>query len=194
MHKFINEIIIKIKNNGIILVIGGSIYLIGIILGLIFNSSANISFYEEYAVNFYSLILLPSSNTFGFFIKRILNLILLFIPVILLAFNNLTVYVNFIFVFYKGFVLSISLKCLFIIFGFNGILLFLFLSLIQNLFTTIAIILFILLISSNNCKDKNQRVNLTIKVAIISILLALIGIILEWFLTICILRPFNFYF
>lgn len=193
MQKIIKELIIKIKNNRVILLIGGVIYLLGIILGLFFNSQGS-AFYEEYAVNFYSLSLLPSSSAVGFLFKRILNLLLLFIPVILFAFNGFTLYLNFIFVFYKGFVLSISLKCLFVIFGFNGILIFIFLSLIQNVITTTAIILFILLISSINCTNKNQIINYVVKFAIISLLIALLGIIIETLLIICILRPFNFYF
>lgn len=194
MQKIIKELIIKIKNNGAIIILGGIVYLLGIVLGLIFSSSSNANFYEEYAINFYSLVLLPSSSAFAFLLKRIFNLVLLFIPLVLLSFNKFTNYFNFIFVFYKGFVLSISLKCLFLIFGFSGIFLFIFLSLIQSVTTTISIILFILLISANNCVTKKQLTNYIIKVTLISITIALLGLLVEFFLIISILRPFNFYF
>ena len=193
MQNLLKDLITKIKTNASITFIGTSVYILGIILALIFSAESLTEFYKEYALNFYVTALNPSSSSFSFLFKRILNVFLLYIPVVLLSFNQISVYFNFVIVFYSGFTLSLSLKGLFILFKFNGIFVFLFLSLIQSVLTAISIIIFILLIKANPCDNRNF-LKYVIKVTVISLIIALIGVFVEFLFLVTIIRPFNFFF
>ncbi len=192
MQKLINEITLKIKNNLVILYVGIGVFLLGTLLGVFFITGDLLVSYKEYALNFYSSALSPSSSAIKFSLIRILNVVLLFIPILLLSLNDFTVYINFIFVFYKGFIISLSFRCLIAVLGFNGLMIFLFLSLIQTVITTFAIILFILITVSKNCKT--SRGKYVFKNFIICFIICILGILAEFLFLICILRPFNFYF
>ncbi len=192
MQKLINELTLKIKNNLVVLYVGAIVFFLGILLGVFFITSDILATYEEYALNFYSNTLSPSSSVIKFMLTRILNVLLLFIPIVLLSLNGLTVYLNFIFVFYKGFILSLSFRCLIAVLGINGLIVFLFLSLLQTVITTLSIMLFILIMHSKNCKT--DRSTYALKNFIICFIICLVGILAEFLFLICILRPFNFYF
>ncbi len=192
MQKLINELTLKIKNNLIILYVGMTVFFLGILLGVFFTTSDILATYEEYALNFYSNTLSPSSSAIKFLFTRIINVLLLFIPILLLSLNGVTVYINFIFVFYKGFIVSLSFRCLIAVLGLNGLIIFIFLSLLQTVITTLSIVLFILIMHSKNCKT--DRATYILKNFLICFIICLVGILAEFLFLICILRPFNFYF
>lgn len=192
MQSLIKNLKVIIKNNYVVLVVGLVVFLLGVILGFFAFNDTVTSLYNDYALNFYTLALSGSSIKFMF--TRIGNLILLFIPVIILSFNPFTIYLNLILVFYKGLVLTISFKCLFLVLSFNGLVVFLILSLIQSVLTVLSILLFIVLAISNKCNNKSVYLNNLIKITLVCLSVALIGITIEFLLLITVVRPFNFYF
>ncbi|MBR2376430.1 MAG: hypothetical protein IKA85_01460 [Clostridia bacterium] len=192
MVELIKNIKIVIKNNYFLVILGLAIFGVGTIAGFFALSDNVLDFYNERALNFYSLAL--GGSTVKFIFIRISNLFLLFIPIIILSLNSFSNYISFIFVFYKGVVLTISFKCLFVVFGFNGIIIFIVLSLIQSITTVISMLAFIILSSSNKCKNKDVFFKNLIKISVFTLIIALIGILLEFILLVTFLKPFNFYF
>ncbi len=194
MSKFLKGFTSFIKKNYTIFIIGAVFYLLGAVLAFIIKSENILSFYEGIALNFYEQILVPSVSPIKFLIKRVLNLILLYVLILVFSLTKFSLYLNFIFVLYKGFVLSVSLKCLFLCFNFSGVLIFIFLSFIQNVITVFSIILVVVLL---RLKDYDKRCNFKsyyIKSILFSFIIAILGIIIEFILLVCIIRPFNFYF
>ena len=103
MGKFLKSFTAFIKKNYLIFIIGIAFYLLGITIALIVKSESVLNFYEEIALNYFEKIILPSSSPIKFLINRIINLILLFLFVFLFSLSKFSLYLNFIFVLYKGF-------------------------------------------------------------------------------------------
>ena len=195
MKGVIDKIIKNITKNPFILFVNGFLFVVMLILGGIFGVNDNtISIFSDNVYNYYISILSVNSSGFAFVFNQIFNIALCFVPVFLLSLNIYTFFINFIFVGYRGFILGISFRVILNVFSINGLIVWLFLIFLQNLILTFSICLFmcnayILL----NCKNKFY-INKLFRYLIISLIVALIGVIIKCIFVFCIFKPLNLYF
>ncbi len=195
MKSVVDKIIKNINANPFVLIVNGFVFVLALFLGGFLGvNESSLSIFTDNVCNYYVSVLALESSLLLFFIKRLLNIALFFIPIALLCLNRYSFFVTFIFVGYRGFILGISFKVILTAFSFNGLIIWLFLIFIQNLALTFAIVIFLSNVYSDvycNCKVNKIKFN---RYLIISLLIAVIGAVLELLLLICVFRPLNLYF
>ena len=157
-------------------------------------NDTSITIFTDNVSNYYITVLALDSSVFVFLLKRLLNLVLLFLPVAILCLNKYSFFITFAFVGYRGFILGVSFRVIFTAFSFNGLIVWLFLIFIQNLIVTFSIVVFLCNVYSDVYCDGKINYKKFNRYLLISLILALVGIALEYLLVICIFRPLNLYF
>ena len=195
MKSIVDKIIKNINANPFVLMVNGFVFIVALFLGGFLGvNESSVSIFTDSVCNYYISVLALDSSLILFFIKRIVNIALFFLPIALLCLNRYSFFITFVFVGYRGFILGISFKVILTAFSFNGFVVWLFLIFIQNLVVTFAIVVFLSNIFSDvycDVKLNNKKFN---RYLIISLLIALVGAIIEFLLLICIFRPLNLYF
>ena len=125
---------------------------------------------------------------------RIINSALILLLVALLSLNKYTFYLIFVVLFYRGFILGLACKLFISELLVLGAITFAFLVLIQAVFITISIIVFISLTYKKVEKIDNCAINLVIKSYITSLIIAILGCAIEFIFILTLFRPLNFYF
>lgn len=195
LNGIIKELKIFIRNNSAKLLLCLAICLFGFILGIFLSNKDEVTqIFSSKVINFYVIILDADYSPIKFLFTRFINLIFLLLLIFLLSTNKITIYFIPFLIFYRAYILAISLRFFILNLGINGIMIFIFSTFLQNVLLTLAIIIFFIRILEINCvctkKLINNSVNILIKIAII----ALVGIILEFILVNFIFRPLNLYF
>ena len=195
MLNILNDIKNNINKNYVILLVGGAVYIIGVILGLILPSTETSSaLFYSYAENYYCSVLSIDASPFSTFLTRILNSILVLILTALLCSNIYTFFLAFIILLYRGFIIGYVFILFILSLGFNGIITYLFLVLIQNVIISFAILLFMVNIYGKvNCSC-NNLIKTLLNYLITSFIICLIGCLIEFILLTCLFRPLNLYF
>ena len=195
MKSIVDKIIKNINANPFILIVNGFVFVLALLLGGFLGvNDSSISIFTDSVCNYYISVLALDSSLILFFIKRIINIALFFIPIALLCLNRYSFFITFVFVGYRGFILGISFKVILTAFSFNGFVIWLFLIFIQNIILTFAIVIFLSNVYSGvycDCKFNSKKF---IRYLIISLIIAVVGAILEFLLLICVFRPLNLYF
>ncbi len=192
MADYINLIIKHLKNKRNIALICAIIFIFGVILGAILSLSESfLCFYRDFLLSYFDRIF--SRETFGvsYLFKRLILCLVLFLIIGLSSLNKYTFYLTFLILFYRGYVLGLAFKLFIGELLINGIFFFLFLVLVNALFTALAITLFICLYYT---KTSTNNINCILKHLLLCSIIAIFGLIIEFIFIVAIFRPFNFYF
>lgn len=195
MKNLINEIIFNLKRAQVIVIIGILVFILGVILGVFVALPEEIfEIHNAKLYEYYSQIFSLDKFGISFLIKRIFNSFLILLLVFLLSLNKYTYYLNFLILFYRGFVLGFAGKLFITKIFVTGAIMFTFLIVIQALFLALAIIIFMSIIYLKNYKIDDCTLKLMLKSLLISFIVAVIGATLEFIFIITLFRPLNLYF
>lgn len=184
----------NIKNNFTLFITLIIVFVLGALLGALITLDNFNDFFIENVINFYNLALSRNNSPIKYFFINVLNNFILFSIIFFVSLNKFAYYLNFIFLFLKGFSLIFGFRCFFITFGLGGIFLFLILLTIDVLITSLSIIIFIVnTYKKISCKDKFYK-NYLLKCAILSLIISIIGTLIEFIFLIFIFRPFITFF
>lgn len=195
MKNLVNEVIFNLKRSKNLLLLGGIIFVLGLVLGFILNLNEDIFIiHNDNMYLYYSQVFCSEKIGISLLIKRCLSVLLVLVLVALFSLNKYTIYLNFIVLFYRAFTLGIAGKIFICQIAITGAIMFIFLILVQALFMSISILLFIILIYNYMKKCGDMQINFILKTYLISSIVAIIGCILEFLLIIMLFRPLNLYF
>lgn len=194
MQKFINFLISTFNNRKTLFLICASIFIVGVILGCVLTLSEDfICFYKDFLVGYFEK-LFNKKGVFSFLIKRILTCSLILTLIFLLSLNKVTFYVIFFILFYRAFILGLALKLFLSNLLLNGAFIFLFLVFINAVCFSLAIIFYILSSFKKFEKINKCNINYLLNKLLFSIIIAILGCIIEFIFLALIIRPLNFYF
>ncbi len=195
MKSIVDKIIKNINANPFVLIVNGFVFVLALLFGVFIGvNETSISIFTDNVCNYYLSVLALDSSIFAFFIKRLLNIALFYLLISLLCLNKYSFFISFIFVGYRGFILGVSFKVILTTLSFNGFVIWLFLIFIQNIIFTFSIVIFLSNVYSDvycNSKFNDKKY---VRYLIVSLILAVLGALIELFLLICVFRPLNFYF
>lgn len=195
MKNLVNEVIFNLKRSKNLLLLGGIVFVLGLLLGFILNLNEDIFIiHNDNMYLYYSQVFCSEKIGISLLIKRCLSVLLVLLLVALFSLNKYTIYLNFIVLFYRAFTLGVAGKIFISQIAITGAIMFIFLILVQALFMCISILLFIILIYNYMKKCCDMQINFILKTYLISSIVAIIGCILEFLLIIMLFRPLNLYF
>lgn len=195
MKNIFCEIFLNIKRSKNIVIFALIIFGVGLVLGIFLSVSEEIfDIHKSHLFLYYDKIFCSEKLGLSLLFKRIINSILLLLLVALFSLNKYTFYLNFVVLFYRAFILGVACKLFISELLILGAIVFIFLILVQAVFISFAIIVFMAIIYNRNDKVDNCLLNLIIKSYIISLIIAGIGCIIEFIFIITLFRPLNFYF
>ena len=195
MKNLVNEVIFNLKRSKNLLLLGGIVFVFGLLLGFILNLNEDIFIiHNDNMYLYYSQVFCSEKIGISLLIKRCLSVLLVLLLVALFSLNKYTIYLNFIVLFYRAFTLGVAGKIFISQIAITGAIMFIFLILVQALFMCISILLFIILIYNYMKKCCDIQINFILKTYLISSIVAIIGCILEFLLIIMLFRPLNLYF
>ncbi len=174
-----------------------AVYVLGIVLGVIFFSEHEKVLFADNVLDFLVLALCKSSSPISLFWSRIINALALFT---LFALTSLTIYLSplhYFIIIYRGYVLGAAGIVFITNFKITGLVLFVFCVFLQNLITTLSLILYSTIaykLSDNFDKCKNFNYKAYVFASFVFFLISVIGALIELILLLLILRPLNFYF
>ncbi len=176
-------------------ILQGAALIIGIILGATVNITPFIyRYYATNAQNYYSLVMYANSSCTSVLFERIASNLGYFIIYFVLGLAGALFAVSLLITAYRGYVLGLVAGIFASQFGLTGILIFVFLVMIQNLITSAALCFAIILGSELKkicCKD--FIANYAVICAALYIV-SLVGALIEALILGLLLRPLNFYF
>lgn len=185
------------QSQKILLIVFACCYVIGLILGIVFFSEAEKVFFAKNVVDFLVCTLSKEGNVGGLLLLRILNSLALFVVFALFLLCSWLIPFPALIVVYRGYVLGAALVAFLSGFGITGAVLFVFCVFLQNVITTVALIVFTA-VACDFIKKARKLCNLNIKdyvlALIIAFLISVIGALVEFILLSLIFRPLNFYF
>lgn len=195
MKNLINEIIFNLKRSQTIVIIGIVTFIVGLLLGIFITLPDEIfEIHNTHLFCYYNEIFCAEKVGLSLLFRRIINTALLLLLVFLLSLNKFTFYLNFVVLFYRAFVLGVAGRLFITQILITGAIMFVFLILIQALFISLAIIVFISIIYCRNDKIDDCTLKLMVKSYIVSLIIAVIGCIIEFAFIIMLFRPLNLYF
>ena len=195
MKNLVNEVIFNLKRSKNLLLLGGIVFVLGLLLGFILNLNEDIFIiHNDNMYLYYTKVFCIEKIGISLLIKRCLSVLLVLLLVALFSLNKYTIYLNFIVLFYRAFTLGVAGKIFISQIAITGAIMFIFLILVLALFMCISILLFIILIYNYMKKCCDMQINFILKTYLISSIVAIIGCILEFLLIITLFRPFNLYF
>lgn len=193
MLNFVSKFVCLVKKQNVLSLVLGLIFLFGFILGVLTPFFVAVSeLFGLIDLVYVKAVLDPTVSLFGFLFKRILYLAVLFLVVFAFSLNKITYYFNFFILFIRAYFLGIAFNANLSSLGVFGLVLFVFAVFLQGFFACLGIFYFILVTFENkNCKPNAQ---ILLNKAIISFLIALFGVIIEFIVLAFIFRPLSFYF
>ena len=195
MKNLVCEIFSNIKRSKNIVIISLVVFLVGFLLGLIITVNDEIFvIHKSHLFLYYEKIFSNEKLGLSLLISRIINSLFILVFVGVFSLNKYTFYLNFLVLFYRAFILAIIGKIFILELLVLGAILYVFLILVQAIFISIAIIVFMAIIYNKNGIINNCFFSLIIKAYLISAVIAIIGSIIEFLLIIMLFRPLNLYF
>lgn len=191
MKYLLNAIFIFLNRSKIFVIsIAVTFVLAIIIIGWILP--INLEVYEIFKANvlsYYNVAFCLEISVFEIFIKRLFTLALILVVVLLLSLNKYTIYLNFIIVIFRGFLLGIALKIFLLETLLVGFFTFLFLVFIESLFLVFSIALLISIIKYN---QSNCEKTILLKSYLFCLAVSVIGVIIECLLILTLFRLLNY--
>ena len=194
-----NRIFIEIKQNifkNQAVFIGGIVvFILGLLLGFFLPSVETVdNLFYGFSSDYFNKIMCIDASPFSVLLTRIFNSLLLILLVCILCFNKYSFYFNFVIIIYRGFIIGYTFIVFVLNLGFSGVITYLFLVLVQNVFVTFAVILLITNVYDKLICKNDKYINILINYSIISYGICLVGALFEFILIVCLFRPLNLYF
>ncbi len=190
----INEKIKTIKSSFKLIIFFAMCYVFGIALGLFFkNDCYNPGIYNAVS-NYYIIIFDICSSVLSIFFKRILTCLGVFAIVFLLGLNNISVYLASIIFFYKGLILGSVASVFFCNFGISGIIVYIFLVVIQSVIITAGMILIAVLNAYVSDLPFKCKTKILIENFILCFIVCVAGALYELLFLTFVLRPLTLWF
>ena len=170
------------------------VYVLAVIVGIIFSSSTERLFLTENIIEFYKNILTKSGNLSGLIFSRLFSDIMVFTLFFGLSFSVYLLPINYIIIFYRGYILGVTAGLFLTILSVSGIMLYIFAVLIPNIITSVCLIFFTIecmFIRKKKCK---QASNKCVNYLFLSFFASLIGLVIELVFILFFIRPLNFNF
>lgn len=195
MKSFISSILLSLKKSKNLVIISLILFAVGFILGVFLTINEEIfEIHKSHLFSYYSKIFCNEKLGVKILFTRIINSALILLLVALLSLNKYTFYLIFVVLFYRAFILGLACKLFIAELLVLGAITFAFLVLIQAVFITISIIVFITLTFNKIEKIDNCAINLVVKSYLISLIIAVLGCLIEFLFILTLFRPLNFYF
>lgn len=195
MKSILDEILSSLKKSKNLVIISVILFLIAFLLGVFLTLNEEIfEIHKSHLFSYYTKIFCEEKLGIKILFTRIINSALILLLVALLSLNKYTFYLIFVVLFYRGFILGLACKLFISELLVLGAITFAFLVLIQAVFITISIIVFISLTYKKVEKIDNCAINLVIKSYITSLIIAILGCAIEFIFILTLFRPLNFYF
>ncbi len=187
----------KIKNNLTFLIIGGSLYVVGIILGIFFLGKDNIShLFFENVYNYFFKIFDPYSSPVSTSFIMLLTCIGYTVVFFGLSFTFFTYPLQFIIIIYRGVIIGGIARYFITCFGINGFVLYFFVTLPQNLIITAGLLLSSVLNFDHvtNLCDNKPNIKVMLFNSLLGLAVCFTAIIYGLLVVVVIVRPMNIYF
>ncbi len=170
------------------------VYLLAIIVGIVFSSEIERFFLTNNIIEFYKNVLTQEGNLTGLIFSRFFSDIMLFALFFALSFCTFLLPINYIIIFYRGYILGLTAGLFLSILSVSGVMLYIFAVFIPNIISSVCLTFFSIecfYVRKKNCKSNTNK---CLNYLILSFLISLIGLIIEMVFIIFFLRPINFYF
>ncbi len=170
------------------------VYVLAIIVGIIFSSEIEKFFLTNNIIEFYRNVLTKEGNLAGLVFSRLFSDIMLFALFFALSFISFLLPINYIIIFYRGYILGVTAGLFLSVLSVSGVMLYIFAVLIPNIISTVCLTFFTVecyYLRKKNCKN---HINKCLNYLLLSFLVSLIGLIIEIVFIIFFLRPINFNF
>lgn len=171
-----------------------AVYILAIIIGVIFSSSLERFFLTQNVIEFYKNVLTKKGNLTELIFSRLFSDLIQFAIFFGLSFVVFLLPINYILIFYRGYILGVTAGLFITVLSVSGIMLYIFAVLIPNIITTVCLIFLsteCFYIKKKKCKN---HINRCINYLVFSWGLSLVGLIIEILFVLCFLRPLNFNF
>ena len=189
--KFINSV----KNKKFLTCLFAFSYLLGIILGVVLNTNKDNLEIIEVIKNYRNIALGLYSNPIKLTVTRILNNFFYFLILYLCCYKIYLCVFNLVIFVYRGIILGSIALSFFEALGIEGIILYLFLIIVQNVLVTFCLFYSAIIIYRlrSVCQEKYTN-NVFLKYLFVGYLLSIIVALYEFLFLFLILRPLNLYF
>lgn len=193
MLLIVKNIINNIKRNSTLFIVLLITFFLGILFGFFITLDNFNDFFIENVISFYNLALAKNNSPIKYLFLNLIYNLLLFVIIFVVSLNKFTYFFNFCILFLKGFSLIFGFRCFFITFGFGGVFLFLLLLAIDVLISSLAIIIYLVntykRVVSGCCNN-----NYLLKSLLLSLVISIIGTLIEFIFLVFIFRPFIFFY
>lgn len=193
--KYINRFKRAVKNRKIkafFLVLG---YIVGIILGLVLKGNNDENLFYLFVKNYNNVIFGLYSNPVKLLFTRMLNNLFSFILIYLICYSTYFFFLNLLIFIYRGVILGSVILLFFEILGIQGIVVFIFLVLVQNLIVTFALFFTSIIVYDLKCFCKKKYTdNVYLKYFLIGFIISILVGLYELLMLLCFFRPLNIYF
>ena len=184
----------KILNHKIYFILLSTTFVVGIVVGIFFNTYLERFFLSANVIDFYVNSLTGGGNLSGLFFAGLFADICVLLLFYGCSFVPFLFPLYFLILFYRGYVLGLAVGLLLGKFGVSGLMLFIFAVMISNVVTSFALIIFATATKSGfkkECKRGNDERNLCF---LLCLAIVLVGAVAELVFMLFIIRPLNFNF
>ncbi len=169
-------------------------YLVGFFIGLFFKGCYVGSPSDSGVCEYYICIFDVNTSVFSIFFKRFFACLGVYIVIFLLGLNGFSVYFSAIILFYRGLILGSVASVFFCFYGIPGIVVYVFLVIIQNVIISAGMILIAVLNAYYSDKPFNCKIHELITNVLASLGVCFIGFLYELIFLTFILRPITLWF
>ena len=193
--KYSKRFLKGVKNKkllALLLIVG---YLCGIVLGVVFKGKTQTNIFIGFVENYHEFVFGLYSNPIKLSLIRLINNLFSFILIYLFCFSAYLFLFNLLIFLYRGIILGSVLTTFFNLFGIRGIIIYIFLVLVQNLLVSFALFFTSIIVYDlrSYCKKKYTD-NVYLKYFLIGYVLTVAVVVLELLLLVLFFRPLNLYF
>lgn len=171
-------------------------YIAGLLLGLFLTSEGEKILFSQNVIDFTISALGKDSSTFTLFFLTTFSAIGMIVLVSIFGLSNWLVPFQMVVVIYRGYILGACAMVFVLNFKLTGIILFSFAVLVQNVVVTLGLI-FLIVFAFDMTKDvfkcANSRLNYLYAI-LLTLVICIIGCLIEMLVLTFVLRPMNFYF
>ncbi len=195
LFKYVNRFKRAVKNRKILallLIVG---YLLGVVLGFILKGNAEENVFYAFVNNYHNLIFGLYSNPIKLTFTRLINNLFSFLLIYLVCYSSYFFLFNLLIFTYRGIILGSISLLFFEVLGIQGLIVFIFLVIVQNLLVTLGLFFTSIIVYDlkSFCKKKYTD-NVYLKYFLIGFIISIIAAIYELILLLCFFRPLNIYF
>lgn len=189
----------SLERKTVLLLFEFAAFAVGIVLGVAIRPTGFIyNYYSLNAERYFYIAMGGGSSAFSVLLSRMLTNLGYYLVFFGLSFSALLLPCQVLITIFRGYILSLSLTVFTLHFGVTGVLIGVFLVVLQNLITSTSIILFS--VSTFDCRNKAVKTSAVkmatkrLRYAVFFYALSLVGALIEFLILSLLLRPMSFYF